>query len=82
MIKNRESAARSRARKQAYTVELEAEVTLLKEENMRLLKIQAELEEKARQQVLEASLRLVGGHAGVDPPVTVRSLRRTQTPPW
>eukprot|EP00850_Spirogloea_muscicola_P019556 SM000193S05180 [mRNA] locus=s193:151034:152110:- [translate_table: standard] len=72
MIKNRESAARSRARKQAYTVELEAEVTLLKEENMRLLKIQA----------LEASLRLVGGHAEVDPPVTVRSLRRTQTPPW
>eukprot|EP00850_Spirogloea_muscicola_P010997 SM000066S20472 [mRNA] locus=s66:601007:605347:+ [translate_table: standard] len=37
MIKNRESAARSRARKQAYTVELEAEVTQLKEENMRLL---------------------------------------------
>lgn len=36
MIKNRESAARSRARKQAYTVELEAEVILLKEENARL----------------------------------------------
>ncbi|MCO5580099.1 hypothetical protein L7F22_033965 [Adiantum nelumboides] len=36
MIKNRESAARSRARKQAYTVELEAEVTMLKEENARL----------------------------------------------
>lgn len=40
MIKNRESAARSRARKQAYTVELEAEVTLLKEENARLKKQQ------------------------------------------
>eukprot|EP00252_Welwitschia_mirabilis_P026286 TRINITY_DN8552_c0_g1_i1.p1 TRINITY_DN8552_c0_g1~~TRINITY_DN8552_c0_g1_i1.p1 ORF type:complete len:400 (+),score=52.88 TRINITY_DN8552_c0_g1_i1:568-1767(+) len=36
MIKNRESAARSRARKQAYTVELEAEVTQLKEENKKL----------------------------------------------
>ncbi|GJP84737.1 hypothetical protein CLOP_g14796, partial [Closterium sp. NIES-67] len=36
MIKNRESAARSRARKQAYTVELEAEVAQLKEENEQL----------------------------------------------
>lgn len=36
MIKNRESAARSRARKQAYTVELEAELNHLKEENDRL----------------------------------------------
>ncbi|MCO5571055.1 hypothetical protein L7F22_024786 [Adiantum nelumboides] len=41
MIKNRESAARSRARKQAYTVELEAEVTKLKEENARLKQQQA-----------------------------------------
>lgn len=40
MIKNRESAARSRARKQAYTVELEDEVTHLKEENARLKKQQ------------------------------------------
>ncbi|CAN1820832.1 Protein ABSCISIC ACID-INSENSITIVE 5 [Linum perenne] len=36
MIKNRESAARSRARKQAYTVELEAELNQLKEENRQL----------------------------------------------
>ncbi|CAH9082704.1 unnamed protein product [Cuscuta epithymum] len=36
MIKNRESAARSRARKQAYTVELEAELNQLKEENSNL----------------------------------------------
>ncbi|KAG8054674.1 hypothetical protein GUJ93_ZPchr0001g31598 [Zizania palustris] len=36
MIKNRESAARSRARKQAYTVELEAELNYLKQENSRL----------------------------------------------
>ncbi|MBA0595991.1 hypothetical protein Gorai_012839, partial [Gossypium raimondii] len=38
MIKNRESAARSRARKQAYTTELEAEVAKLKEENQELQK--------------------------------------------
>ncbi|MQM18034.1 hypothetical protein Taro_051020 [Colocasia esculenta] len=36
MMKNRESAARSRARKQAYTVELEKELDFLKEENARL----------------------------------------------
>ncbi|MCD7448050.1 hypothetical protein HAX54_037364 [Datura stramonium] len=36
MIKNRESAARSRARKQAYTLELEAEVAKLKEINEEL----------------------------------------------
>ncbi|KAF7818784.1 protein ABSCISIC ACID-INSENSITIVE 5 [Senna tora] len=36
MIKNRESAARSRARKQAYTVELEAELNQLREENAQL----------------------------------------------
>ncbi|XP_012845013.1 PREDICTED: protein FD isoform X1 [Erythranthe guttata] len=36
MIKNRESAARSRARKQAYTIELELEVAQLLEENAKL----------------------------------------------
>uniref|UniRef100_A0A0A9HCS1 BZIP domain-containing protein n=1 Tax=Arundo donax TaxID=35708 RepID=A0A0A9HCS1_ARUDO len=43
MIKNRESAARSRARKQAYTNELENKVSRLEEENERL-KRQKELE--------------------------------------
>ncbi|XP_039006982.1 G-box-binding factor 4-like isoform X2 [Hibiscus syriacus] len=38
MIKNRESAARSRERKQAYTVELESLVTQLEEEKTRLLR--------------------------------------------
>lgn len=38
MIKNRESAARSRARKQAYTNELESKVSRLEEENKRLKK--------------------------------------------
>ncbi|PON60238.1 Basic-leucine zipper transcription factor [Parasponia andersonii] len=47
MIKNRESAARSRERKQAYTVELESLVTQLEEENARLLREEAE-EKKQR----------------------------------
>ncbi|KAL6902231.1 hypothetical protein ACP4OV_005107 [Aristida adscensionis] len=38
MIKNRESAARSRARKQAYTNELENKIARLEEENERLRK--------------------------------------------
>ncbi|KAI3421614.1 BZIP domain-containing protein [Psidium guajava] len=43
MIKNRESAARSRARKQAYTQELELKVSRLEEENERLRrKLEAE----------------------------------------
>ncbi|KAK8492253.1 hypothetical protein V6N13_010364 [Hibiscus sabdariffa] len=51
MIKNRESAARSRARKQAYTVELEAELNQLKQENAQLKQSLAELERKRKQQV-------------------------------
>ncbi|GMI86339.1 hypothetical protein like AT4G35900 [Hibiscus trionum] len=43
MIKNRESAARSRARKQAYTTELELEVAHLMEENAKLRKQQDQL---------------------------------------
>ncbi|KAG2325617.1 hypothetical protein Bca52824_008345 [Brassica carinata] len=38
MIKNRESTARSRARKPAYTQELEIKVSRLEEENERLKK--------------------------------------------
>nr|BAC65866.1 bZIP transcription factor [Arabidopsis thaliana]BAC65871.1 bZIP transcription factor [Arabidopsis thaliana] len=43
MIKNRESAARSRARKQAYTNELELEVAHLQAENARLKRQQDQL---------------------------------------
>ncbi|CAJ1885961.1 unnamed protein product [Sphenostylis stenocarpa] len=59
MIKNRESAARSRARKQnlirflpwqAYTVELEAELNQLKEENAQLRQALAEIERKRKEQ--------------------------------
>ncbi|CAK8535373.1 unnamed protein product [Lathyrus sativus] len=53
MLKNRESAARSRARRQAYTVELEAELNLLKEENEKLKQILAEAENKRKQELLQ-----------------------------
>ncbi|XWS68030.1 hypothetical protein CRYUN_Cryun04dG0055100 [Craigia yunnanensis] len=43
MIKNRESAARSRARKEAYTLELEAEVVKLKEMNEELQRKQVSI---------------------------------------
>ncbi|KAK6237292.1 hypothetical protein QUC31_002761 [Theobroma cacao] len=51
MIKNRESAARSRARKQAYTNELELEVAHLMEENARLKRQQEQLRVAAAAQL-------------------------------
>ncbi|QHN95202.1 ABSCISIC ACID-INSENSITIVE 5-like protein [Arachis hypogaea] len=51
MLKNRESAARSRARRQAYTVELEAELNVLKEENENLKQILDEAELKRKQEI-------------------------------
>ncbi|XP_009138393.1 protein FD [Brassica rapa] len=50
MIKNRESAARSRARKQAYTNELELKVAHLKAENARLMRQQDQLRMEAENQ--------------------------------
>ncbi|XP_009795221.1 ABSCISIC ACID-INSENSITIVE 5-like protein 5 [Nicotiana tabacum] len=74
MIKNRESAARSRARKQAYTMELEAEVAKLKEENEELRKKQAEMMEMQKNRVQEMMNLQRGAKR--------RCLRRTQTGPW
>nr|AMQ13156.1 bZIP transcription factor [Oxytropis ochrocephala] len=74
MIKNRESAARSRARKQAYTMELEAEVAKLKEENEELQKKQAEIMEIQKNQVKEMM--------NLQREVKRKCLRRTQTGPW
>ncbi|PKA56102.1 Abscisic acid-insensitive 5-like protein 5 [Apostasia shenzhenica] len=74
MIKNRESAARSRARKQAYTMELEAEVAKLKEQNQELQKKQAETSEKHKNQVLEFLNQQCR--------TKKICLRRTQTGPW
>ncbi|KAK0576173.1 hypothetical protein LWI29_013254 [Acer saccharum] len=74
MIKNRESAARSRARKQAYTMELEAEVAKLKEENQELREKQEEMMEMQKNQVTEImNMQSVGKK---------QCLRRTQTGPW
>lgn len=77
MIKNRESAARSRARKQAYTVELEAEVNQLKEENMKLKKQQAEMAERRKKQIQE-----VMAPVAKQLETKTRPLRRTLTGPW
>ncbi|KAK6776150.1 hypothetical protein RDI58_027151 [Solanum bulbocastanum] len=65
MIKNRESAARSRDRKQAYTLELEAEVAKLKEIKQELQKKQAEFIEKQKKllQMVVPSIAQVNGVA-------------------
>ncbi|XP_010548013.1 PREDICTED: ABSCISIC ACID-INSENSITIVE 5-like protein 6 [Tarenaya hassleriana] len=74
MIKNRESAARSRARKQAYTMELEAEVAKLKELNNELQKKQAVIMEVQKNQLLEPIRQPWGCKR--------QCLRRTLTGPW
>ncbi|OEL23094.1 ABSCISIC ACID-INSENSITIVE 5-like protein 7 [Dichanthelium oligosanthes] len=76
MIKNRESAARSRQRKQAYMMELEAEVAKLKDLNEELHKKQVEMLEKQKNEVLERMTRQVG------PTAKRICLRRTLTGPW
>ncbi|XP_020209567.1 G-box-binding factor 4 [Cajanus cajan] len=53
MIKNRESAARSRERKQAYTVELETLVTHLEEENAQLLMEEVDRRRQRYNQLME-----------------------------
>ncbi|KAH6818920.1 hypothetical protein C2S51_002523, partial [Perilla frutescens var. frutescens] len=74
MIKNRESAARSRARKQAYTLELEEEVAKLRELNHELRKNQEEFMEIQKNQILETMNKPWGDKR--------RCLRRTLTGPW
>ncbi|KAI3785477.1 hypothetical protein L1987_44595 [Smallanthus sonchifolius] len=75
MIKNRESAARSRARKQAYTMELEAEVSELKQKNQELKRKQEEmLKMQKNQQVMEMRNRQHG---------TKRNrMKKTISGPW
>ncbi|WVZ26550.1 hypothetical protein V8G54_005094 [Vigna mungo] len=74
MIKNRESAARSRARKQAYTFELEAEVAKLKEINRELQRKQAEIKEMQKNKDSDPACQ---------PRVSkIQCLRRTLTGPW
>ncbi|XP_017702198.1 bZIP transcription factor 27 [Phoenix dactylifera] len=66
MIKNRESAARSRARKQAYTHELQREVARLLDENRKLKRMFEELRLAMEAQV----------------PAAKRTLQRTSTAPF
>ncbi|XP_010507592.1 PREDICTED: ABSCISIC ACID-INSENSITIVE 5-like protein 7 isoform X1 [Camelina sativa] len=75
MIKNRESAARSRARKQAYTLELEAEIEKLKKTNQELQRKQAEMMEMQKNEQLKESTKRPWGAKG-------QCLRRTLTGPW
>ncbi|KAF8403277.1 hypothetical protein HHK36_011379 [Tetracentron sinense] len=81
MIKNRESAARSRARKQAYTVELEAELNQLKDENARLKQILAEAERKRRQELQEEMKEKAPTKAQKNAE-RFRLMRRTLSWPW
>ncbi|XP_055816208.1 bZIP transcription factor 12-like [Solanum dulcamara] len=76
MIKNRESAARSRERKQAYTVELVSLVTQLEEENARLLREEEEKNKERLKQIMENLIPVVEKQR---PP---RLLRRVRSMSW
>ncbi|CAL9145488.1 unnamed protein product [Musa hybrid cultivar] len=78
MIKNRESAARSRARKQAYTVELEAELNQLKEENARLREEQGRVMALRKQLLLES----MSEQARINVQKAARKLRRCNSSTW
>ncbi|KAK6945567.1 Basic-leucine zipper domain [Dillenia turbinata] len=76
MIKNRESAARSRERKQAYTVELESLVTQLEEEHARLVREEADQRKERFKQLMENLIPVVERRR---PPCL---LRRVQSLQW
>ncbi|XVE55146.1 hypothetical protein DITRI_Ditri03aG0136900 [Diplodiscus trichospermus] len=76
MIKNRESAARSRERKQAYQVELESLAVKLEEENEWLLKEKAERTKERFKQLMEKVIPVVERQR---PP---RMLRRVRSLQW
>ncbi|KAJ0535951.1 putative transcription factor bZIP family [Helianthus annuus] len=74
MIKNRESAARSRARKQAYTMELEAEVSELKQKNQELKRKQEEMLKMQKNQIMEMM--------NMKPGAKRNRLKKTISGPW
>lgn len=76
MIKNRESAARSRERKQAYQVELESLAVRLEEENERLLREKAERTKERFKQLMEKVIPVVEKRR---PP---RVMRRVNSMKW
>ncbi|KAK6940036.1 Basic-leucine zipper domain [Dillenia turbinata] len=75
MIKNRESAARSRERKQAYQVELESLAVKLEEENQRLLQEKEEHAKERYKQLMEKVVPVVEKRR---PPRTLRRVRSLQ----
>ncbi|TVU28646.1 hypothetical protein EJB05_20171 [Eragrostis curvula] len=94
MIKNRESAARSRQRKQAYMMELEAEIAKLKEINEELQKKQVEMLEMQKNEYYSQTCQHLEYDTALDCMVLERMtrqvgptakrvcLRRTLTGPW
>ncbi|XP_054778593.1 bZIP transcription factor 12-like [Prosopis cineraria] len=76
MIKNRESAARSRERKQAYTVELENMVTQLEAANAQLLREMAEKKKQRFNQLMENLIPVVEKRK------PQRKLRRVNSAQW
>lgn len=76
MIKNRESAARSRERKQAYQVELESMAVKLEEENELLLKEKAEQTKARFKQLMERVVPVVEKRR------PQRILRRVRSTHW
>ncbi|KAL6848826.1 hypothetical protein ACP4OV_021409 [Aristida adscensionis] len=75
MIKNRESAARSRDRRQAYVAELESQVTQLEEEQAQLIREQEERNEKRRKELMEKA-------APATRKKPIQDLRRTNSMEW
>lgn len=75
MIKNRESAARSRERKQAYQNELESLAVRLEEENGLLLKDKAEKTKERFKQIMEKVIPVVENQR---PPRVLRRVRSLQ----
>ncbi|KAF7805707.1 ABSCISIC ACID-INSENSITIVE 5-like protein 1 [Senna tora] len=78
MLKNRESAARSRARRQAYTVELEAELTQLRQENEQLKQILAEGEQRRKQEIAQRK-RTTRAQKRVE---KLKAMRRMMSAAW
>ncbi|XP_057774017.1 G-box-binding factor 4-like [Salvia miltiorrhiza] len=76
MIKNRESAARSRERKQAYEAELESMAVKLEEENDILLKEKAERKKKRLKKLMQSVIPVTDMRR---PP---RILRRSGSMQW
>lgn len=75
MIKNRESAARSRDRKQAYVAELESQVSQLEEEQAELLREQVEQNQKRLKELMEKAVPVIRRKP-------LQDLRRTNSMEW